>query len=73
MLSFFVCYVLPIISLWQDACRRGRVPPASSPHQVLQFAKLVPKAWVGGGQGLGDGGIVVGYAGLRGSTEVSTS
>ena len=63
----------PIISLWQNRSWRGRCTPTPSPHQALQLAKLMPKAGVDRGQGLGDGGVVAGYAGLRGSAQVSVT
>ena len=42
-----------------------------SPHQILQLAELIPEVGVGGGDGLGDGGVDVGHAGLRTSAQVS--
>ena len=42
-----------------------------SPHQVLQLAELIPEVGVGRGDGLDDGGVDVGDAGLGTSAEVS--
>ena len=43
------------------------------PHQGLQLPELVPQVWVGGGDGLGDAGVVVGHSGLGRGAEVSVT
>ena len=63
--------LLPIISIGQDPGWLYRIRPARAPLEVLQLAKLVPEAGVHRGQGLGDGGVVVGHTGLGGCAQVS--
>ena len=43
------------------------------PHEGLQLPELVPQVGVGGGDGLGDAGVVVGHPGLRRGAEVSVT
>merc|ERR1712203_105231 len=57
----------------QERCGGGRPRLLLPPHQILQLPELGPQVGVGGGDGLGDGGVDVGYSWLRSSAEVSIS
>ena len=62
----------PVIGL-RESGGGGRPRLLLPPHEILQLTELGPEVGVGGGDGLGDGGVDVGYSWLRGSTEVSIS